>query len=529
MSLIISLFLSTFILEDVALGSALVFISQGQIDFLIAFFVCSLGIGLGDLGLYLLGRFASKISYFQKKTETTQFKKILQTLEKNNKIDIAIVVSRAIPGTRIPTYFAAGVMQYSLSKFILLTIASVSAWVFTALYFGQAFFSFFNGQWIWAFISFFIVLSLIKKMFFLFNENWSYKAAMYSWRRWLHFEFWPAWFFYLPIVPYYLFLSVKHRSLLVPFYASPHLKHGGLIGESKWDFLKYLSPESKSTLPAFVIEKNSTQLELRNKLKTNEITFPFIAKPNIGQRGFGVRVIKNDEDLLNYLELSEGQISDNQLIIQQKSQYSSEAGVFYIRHPSVKSGFIFSITDKKFPFVIGNGHSTLGDLILNDKRARIIASTYFARHKNFLNQIIPNQEKYVLSDCGNHCQGALFFDGSHLSTPKLLAAVENIVSQVPDFYFGRIDIRYKDEESLKQGLHFEIIEINGAGSEATHIWDPKTKILNAYRTLFKQWQHLFSIGDAVKRQGRSKKPELFIFIFDCLKVFFRKGPLTTSS
>ena len=524
MSLIISLFLSTFILEDVALASALAFISAGKIGFPEAFFSCMLGISVGDLGLYFFGKFARHIPYFKKKSESPKFKGFLDQLKHSNKMDFAIVISRVIPGTRVPTYFAAGVIKYPLLKFIVITILSVSAWVIAALNFGQALFLFFEDQKLLALISFFILLFIFKKITPFLTDKWSLKAAIQSWRKWIHFEFWPAWFFYLPIVPYYIYFSIRFRSFLLPFYASPHFKHGGLIGESKWDFLKHLDIKMQSTLPAIIVDKALSFPEVLEKIKANHLQIPFIAKPDVGQRGFGVKVIRSEQELESYLGLADGNV-----IIQKKSEYLCEAGIFYVRKPDSTKGFIFSITDKKFPFVIGDGVTTLGDLILEDKRARVIASTYFKRHKEFLDQILNRNQKYVLSECGNHCQGALFLNGYHLSTPQLLSAIEEIAQRVPDFYFGRIDIRYKSESDLKLGINFEIVEVNGAGSEATHIWDSKTKLLDAYQVLFQQWHLLFSIGSTVKKLGRCQKPKLVKFMIDCAKVYFRKGPLTTSS
>lgn len=49
MLLEVSLFFSTFVLEDVALASALALISQEKITFAKAFLICSFGIGVGIL------------------------------------------------------------------------------------------------------------------------------------------------------------------------------------------------------------------------------------------------------------------------------------------------------------------------------------------------------------------------------------------------------------------------------------------------------------------------------------------------
>ncbi len=524
MLLPVSLFLSTFVLEDVALGSALVLVSQEKLSFLEAFLICSSGIATGDVGLYVLGRYASRFPFFRSKIDSPKFQKLLNKLKQNGTLDYTIVASRAIPGTRLSTYFAAGFMHYSASRFFSLTIVSVCVWVFAALYFGNAFFSFFHDQWVVALLCFLLIFSIGKRMLSLFKSQWSWKAMKYSWQKWLHFEFWPPWFFYLPIIPYYLFLSFRYRSLLVPFYSNPHVKHGGLIGESKWDFLKYLDAQSPKVLPAFVLKKEDSRDEVLDVLDKSGIAFPLVAKPDVGQRGYGVRVIKNKEALLDYLLVAKCDV-----IIQAKSQYPREAGVFFIRPRASSEGFIFSITDKKFPVVEGDGYTRLGDLILGDKRARIIASIYFERHQEQLDKVIPSGKKFVLAECGNHCQGAIFQNGGHLATPELLDAVENITCGIPDFYFGRIDIRFRDEDSLKSGNNFEVIEVNGAGAEATHIWDANTSLFEAYSVLFRQWSHLFAIGYVLKQKKIGQNPSISGFIVDCAKVYFRRGPLTTSS
>jgi hypothetical protein len=77
--------------------------------------------------------------------------------------------------------------------------------------------------------------------------------------------------------------------------------------------------------------------------------------------------------------------------------------------------------------------------------------------------------------------------------------MQEIATRLPGFYFGRFDIRYRSEEEFLRGERFQIVEVNGAGSEATNIWDPEMDLLTAYSTLLKQWAMLFEIG-AINRK-----------------------------
>ncbi len=525
MGYFISIFLGTFVLEDLALASSLALVAQNKLSLELAFLACFLGISLGDVGLYLIGFAASQLEIEKHFTFFKKFSSTISKMKSSKTLAYSIIISRALPGTRLPTYLIAGFLKYSLFKFIILTLISVFVWVLVALGGGRSLQYVFTDHWILNLGLFLIFLQFLKSVLPKLTDHWQRKAMLYSWRRWLYFEFWPAIVFYLPIVPYYIYQSLRYRSFFTPFYASPHLKHGGLIGESKWDLLQHINKNDASTLKAFKVAKNLDFAGIKVLLNDNGIEYPFVIKPDIGQRGFGVRIIRSDFDLSEYLLLS-----DFEKIIQRLSLYSHEAGVFYIRQPSDKMGHIFSVTDKAFPYVTGDGISSIGDLILKDQRAQIIAPIYLERFKDQLDSVPKNGKNVLISECGNHCQGAIFFNGAHLISEKLTQEIDRIAKQMPDFYFGRFDVRYKDAESLLEGKNFEIVEINGSGSEATHIWDSRTTLIDAYKTLFKQWSLLFKIGDQVRRlPERHHEVHVLSFFKDCAKVIFRKESISTSS
>lgn len=519
----LSIFLGTFILEDVALASAVALISDHKMTFEAALFACFLGISLGDMALYLVGYFADRLRLDKHFETIRKVQRGLAAMRKSGTMTYAIVGSRMIPGLRLPTYLGAGFLKYPFWKFSLLTLVSVFPWVLFALLAGKSLSSLFMSNLLFSLFAFFLLLQLTKSLVPKLLDAWERKALRHTWKKYLYFEFWPAFIFYLPVVPMYLYLSFKHRSALTPLYVNPNIMNGGLIGESKWEFLKHLQIADPHALEAFTVHANIDFHSFRKLLDEKSFTYPFILKPDVGQRGFGVRIIQDDFDLTEYLLLS-----DFTLIVQKLSVLPREAGLFYVRRPLDESGHIFSITDKVFPTVTGDGKQNLGSLILKDKRARMIAPTYFERVRDALDQVPESGEVVYLAECGNHCQGAIFLDGQRLFSDKLCQAVDRIAKLIPHFYFGRLDVRYKDESSLRNG-HFEIVEINGAGSEATHIWDANTKLLNAYRTLFAQWSLLFEIGAFVKKNHDGSHIRLQALFKECRKVFFRRERLSVSS
>ena len=82
---------------------------------------------------------------------------------------------------------------------------------------------------------------------------------------------------------------------------------------------------------------------------------------------------------------------------------------------------------------------------------------------------------------------------------------------LPDYHFGRFDVRFPTTADLMRGERLTIIEINGAGSEAIHIWDREMTLREAYRVLFAQIGLLFEIGRAHRQRGmKPTKPLAFL-------------------
>jgi hypothetical protein len=246
--------------------------------------------------------------------------------------------------------------------------------------------------------------------------------------------------------------------------------------------------------------------------------WPLIFKPDVGQRGAGVRLIDSLMEARQYL--AENPFA---IVVQPYHPGPFEAGIFYYRHPDQPRGRIFSITDKQFPILTGDGNSTIEKLIWRHRRCRMQAKTFLARHEEARDRVLANGEAFRLAIAGNHCQGTLFADGAHLITPELEQAIDTVAQSFSGFYFGRFDIRYADIDQLKSGERFTIIELNGVTSESTNLYDPSWSILRAYRTLFQQWSILFRIG-AMNRWKNHPRTSLMALAREIWRYYRRPGP-----
>jgi len=316
-----------------------------------------------------------------------------------------------------------------------------------------------------------------------------------------YFEFWPAWLFYLPIYLYVGYLMIRYKSFLLPTAANPHLADGAFCGDSKSEIFKMIDqylPEFASPHLAIHCTKDKTAIALNAQAdrileisRINHIEYPFVLKPEYGCRGSGVCLIKTRKDLLAYLQLFPG---GEKIIIHQLIPYEHEAGVFYCRLPGQKTGQIISLTLKYFPTVCGDGIKTLQELIMANPRASRLKHLYFKRHEKSLHIVLKAGVHYPLVFAGNHSKGTIFKDGRHLITSKLENTFDTISKRLPEFYFGRFDVRFKDFKSLEAGVDLKIVEINGASAESTHIWDSDYSLIRAYKDLFKQFDYLFKIS-----------------------------------
>jgi hypothetical protein len=130
-----------------------------------------------------------------------------------------------------------------------------------------------------------------------------------------------------------------------------------------------------------------------------------------------------------------------------------------------------------------------------------MAAKYLRRLGGRGSEILPAGESLKLVEAGNHAQGCIFRDGMHLWSEELERRIDEISQRLRGFFIGRYDIRYSDAAALRSGREFQIIELNGAASEATSIYDARNSLWSAYRTLFRQWELVFTIGAANRRLG----------------------------
>lgn len=274
------------------------------------------------------------------------------------------------------------------------------------------------------------------------------------------------------------------------------MKWGGLVYYSKYEALKHVPSSFKP----------KEQLINSSAINFSEIKYPFVIKPDEGERGKAVELIKNEQELSDYLRASTGD-----LMIQSFINLPYEFGLFYARLPSEKQGQILSITAKSFLTFKGDGIKSLREFINEDIRASSRKEYLYQKYSSRLDQVLSKGEELLLEPIGNHNRGTIFLDGSHLICPKLTETLDEIAKQIPGFFYGRFDVKAQSEEALQNG-EFIILEVNGANSEATHIYHPgKFNLFQAYREVKRHLKMQYRIAKENREKG-IKPPKTLDFV-----------------
>lgn len=355
------------------------------------------------------------------------------------------------------------------------------------------------------------------------------RLLLSRWRRFSRWEFWPLWVFYPPVVLYIIYLGLRHGSFTLFTATNPAMPRGGFIEDEKSEILLDFAGRKGENewLARWTLIQREWEIEVQvakveSFLEENKIDFPVVLKPDEGQRGLGVSIVRSMGEVRGYLQNT---VADT---LVQEFVPGEEFGVFYYRIPREAKGKIFSITVKVLPEVVGDGWRSIEQLILEDERGVCMAPIYLKRFRQRLAEILPPGKHLPIAALGTHSRGAMFLDGSHLKSDALADAMDAMCKPYEGFYLGRLDIKAPSPEALREGRELKVLEVNGVTSEATHIFDPKNSLWSAYKVVFEQWRIAFKIS-AVNRERGIKPVSLPKLFGHCLKVSRRQKGIEIAS
>lgn len=310
----------------------------------------------------------------------------------------------------------------------------------------------------------------------------------------LHWEFWPFQVVYFPVFFYYFYLSAKARSFFFFSAANPSIEFGGMLGESKSEIYRLIPVQYIPVTRKF--SPQTSPQEILHWVQTTGLSFPILFKPDIGERGWMVKKILSPADVEQYLRTIKVDF-----LAQEYVAFPIEIGLFYYRFPGSSSGTISSVTRKGLMQVLGNGIHTVKELLVDIPRARLYMDEFEAKYPDKLNHIPAVHEIVEVEPIGNHCRGTVFLNDTNRVTKELELIFDKIASTIPGFHFGRFDLRFQSYEELSAGRNFKILELNGAGAEPGHIYQPGRSIWKGYADILHHLNVLCNIAIENHRLG----------------------------
>jgi hypothetical protein len=311
----------------------------------------------------------------------------------------------------------------------------------------------------------------------------------------------PRWIGLMPMVLNWCWLGLRYCSLTLPSAANPQITAGGLVGDTKSEYFAGMGAHARSKVAPYVMlraEGGDMLAAALSAMGEAGLTFPVVAKPDQGWCGYGVRRLDDTLGLADYLARYP---AGESLMLQRYLDEQGEAGIFYVRHPGQSTGGLLGILLRHYPQVTGDGASTVAQLIEADVRLhRAVCNQREHECRHDPDEVPAAGDTVRLSLIGSTRIGGRYEDGSDSATAELTAAIEAVAHDMPQFHVGRFDVRYSTLQDLRSG-RFTIMEVNGAGSEAVHAWDPKYSVWQVYRMVFAKQRLLFALGAANRARG----------------------------
>ena len=154
--------LGTFILEDAATAGAALAVQSGGVAMPVALGALYVGIVLGDIGLYGLGRLAAHVPWARRLIPEQRQDRGRVWLERH--VFKVVFISRFLPGVRLPTYTACGFLGANFAKFVAAAVGATLIWTSAlfalSLRVGRLLVDHL-GQWRWLGFTAFIVAILL--------------------------------------------------------------------------------------------------------------------------------------------------------------------------------------------------------------------------------------------------------------------------------------------------------------------------------------------------------------------------------
>ena len=499
--LILIIILCTFVAEDPTCLASGLLAAEGIIGFWWAALACTVGIFIGDMVLYALGRWLGRGALRRAP---------LKWIVKEHEIDrmagwfgsprgmLVIVSSRFIPASRVPTFVTAGILRLGLPRLAMLLFVAALVWTPVLMLLGGTLGPPFMEQFPrYKQYAAWIVLGLFALIWFL--THWIVPALTWRGRREIVMKVrrilqpsgWRSAILFLPLRIGIALLSLRHRSLTAFASANPSFgRIGGFTGDARSLLLRPFQRDSRCCPTLAVSYEDPAEVRMREAAAfSTEHGFPVVCKPEVSENGAGLRIVRDGVALERLMRDAE-----EDLVLQPLVK-GREFEVVWRRSPGCDDGRIMAVVEKRAVTVRGDGEQTLEELIWLDDRAVTRAALYLRCHSRELTRIVPAGETVTLNPTGSYGHGARCVHRPDLLTPELSAAVTAFARRFPGLHFARFDLFSASTEDFRAG-RFTCTEVGGCCQASSLIRDGSLRFTRSYAAVWEQLRACVDAGAA---------------------------------
>lgn len=499
--LVLIIILCTFVAEDPTCLASGLLAAEGIIGFWWAALACTVGIFIGDMVLYALGRWLGRGALRRAP---------LKWIVKEHEIDrmagwfgsprglLVIVSSRFIPASRVPTFVTAGILRLGLPKLALLLFVAALVWTPVLMLLGSTLGPPFMEQFPrYKQYAAWIVIGLFGLIWFL--THWVIPALTWRGRReivmkvrrFLQPSGWPSAVLFLPVRLGVALLSLRHRRLTAFASANPSFgRIGGFTGDARSLLMRPFQRDSRCCPTLALSSDDSADERVREALAFSaEHGFPLVCKPEVSENGAGLRIVRDGVTLERLMRAGEEDV------VLQPFVRGREFEVVWRRSPGRDDGRIMAVVEKRAVTVRGDGEQTLEELIWLDDRAVARAALYLRCHSRELTRVVPAGETVILNPTGSYGHGARCVHRPDLLTPELDAAVTSFAKRFPGLHFARFDLFSSSTEEFRAG-RFTCTEVGGCCQVSSLIRDGSLRFTRSYAAVWDQLRACIDAGAA---------------------------------
>jgi len=498
----------TFVAEDPTCLACGLLAAEGIIGFWWAALACTVGIFIGDMVLYMLGRTLGR-----KALRHPPLKWMVQEHEIDRMAGwfssprglMVIVSSRFIPASRVPTFVTAGILRLSLPRLGLLLFVAALVWTPVLMWLGHTFGPPFMEQFpkykqhaAWIILGVLLGIWLFTHWVLPLLTHRGRREVLMRVTRLLRTDLWPTGIRLLPLRAVLYLPAVLRGRVTAPSAANPGFgRLGGAVGDAKGDLLEPFAADPR-TCPFVRLEAGSPGMTSALAFAARH-GYPLALKPELGAGGAGLLRLADEPALRS--ALGEAPLSEAWLL--QPWLPGQEYEVVWRRDPGASSGELVAVVEKCAVEVVGDGRRSLEALVWDDPFAVARADLYQRIHYRSLMRVPAAGEVVRLDVSGAWEHGARPRRRAHLETAALRAALDAYCRNYPGLHHARLDLRAGSETELAEG-RFRVTEVEGAGSVSSLIRDRHAPLREVVAATWRQLSRQFAAGHANLDHGLRK-------------------------